>query len=91
MATLNSSDVRSIKIPSPPLYLQEAWANTAMSLRARQEERAASRRNFVRLLSVLLYRALAGELTAKWRETHTKELLAEMEQQARVLSERAEI
>lgn len=34
----------------------------------------------------LLNRAFSGQLTAKWREAHMKELLAEMEQQARVLN-----
>ena len=33
----------------------------------------------------MLHRAFTGELTAKWREAHLKELLAEMEQQARLL------
>jgi type I restriction enzyme S subunit len=28
----------------------------------------------------------SGQLTAKWREAHSKELLAEMEQQARLLN-----
>ncbi|MEG4202839.1 restriction endonuclease subunit S [Microcoleus sp. Pol7_A1] len=38
------------------------------------------------LLNVLLQRAFSGELTAKWREAHIKELLAEMEEQAKILS-----
>jgi hypothetical protein len=32
-----------------------------------------------------LHRAFSGGLTAQWREAHLKELLAEMEQQARVV------
>ncbi|MEH2063151.1 MAG: restriction endonuclease subunit S [Nostoc sp.] len=39
-----------------------------------------------KLFDVLLYRAFSGELTAKWREAHMKELLAEMEEQAKVLN-----
>jgi type I restriction enzyme S subunit len=35
---------------------------------------------------LLLQRAFSGQLTAKWREAHIKELLAEMEQQARLLN-----
>lgn len=34
---------------------------------------------------MLLQRAFSGQFTAKWREAHGKELLAEMEQQARLL------
>ena len=36
------------------------------------------------LFAVLLHRAFAGDLTAKWREAHMKELLQEMEQQAKL-------
>lgn len=38
------------------------------------------------LFELLLQRAFSGQLTAKWRERHMKELLAEMEQQARALN-----
>lgn len=33
----------------------------------------------------MLQRAFAGELTAKWREGHMKELLVETERQAQVM------
>jgi type I restriction enzyme S subunit len=39
-----------------------------------------------KLFDVLLRRAFSGELTAKWREAHMKELLAEMEEQAKALN-----
>jgi type I restriction enzyme S subunit len=39
-----------------------------------------------RLFEVMLYRAFSGHLTAKWREAHMKEILSEMEQQAKLLS-----
>ncbi len=35
---------------------------------------------------MLLQHAFSGQLTAKWRDAHSKELLAEMEQQARLLN-----
>jgi type I restriction enzyme S subunit len=38
-----------------------------------------------KLFDILLYRAFSGELTAKWREAHMKELLAEMEEQVKLL------
>ena len=37
------------------------------------------------IFSALLHRAFTGDLTAKWREAHMKELLAEMETQAKAL------
>ncbi|WP_414755636.1 restriction endonuclease subunit S [Anabaena sp. CCY 9910] len=39
-----------------------------------------------KLFNTLLERAFSGELTAKWREAHIKELLAEMEAQAKALN-----
>jgi len=36
--------------------------------------------------ATLLSRAFSGDLTASWREAHMKELLQEMEQQARDLA-----
>lgn len=38
------------------------------------------------LFNLLLQRAFSGQLTAKWREARMKELLVEMEQQARLLN-----
>jgi len=49
-----------------------------------------SRKSLENLFSVLLYRAFTGDLTAKWREAHMKELLEEMEQQAKALNLRVE-
>ncbi len=40
----------------------------------------------VELFELMLKQAFSGQLTAKWREAHMKELLAEMEQQARLLN-----
>ena len=37
------------------------------------------------LFSILLHRAFSGDLTAKWREAHMKEVVAEMEVQAKAL------
>ena len=37
------------------------------------------------LFMALLHRAFTGDLTAKWREAHMKELLQEMEQRAKIL------
>jgi restriction endonuclease S subunit len=38
-----------------------------------------------KLFTTMLHRAFTGELTAKWREAHLKELLVEMEHQAKLL------
>jgi hypothetical protein len=46
-----------------------------------------SRNMMEQLFKSLLHRAFSGELTAKWREAHIKELSAEMDQQAKWLAE----
>jgi type I restriction enzyme S subunit len=56
---------------------------TVMSQTAVLETAAAK---VEQIFSVLLDNAFSGQLTAKWREAHMKELLAEMEQQARLLN-----
>lgn len=55
---------------------------TVMSQTAVFEKAAAK---VEQIFSVLLDNAFSGQLTAKWREAHMKELLAEMEEQARML------
>ena len=85
MATINNTDLRGMKIPLPPMALQESWADAASLQRQLQSVRSASRQQIDRLLSVLLHRAFSGDLTAKWRDAHMKELLQEMEQQTKAL------
>jgi type I restriction enzyme, S subunit len=85
MATINNADLRGARIPLPPLPLQGAWADVVQSHRAIQEKRAKSGNYISTFFSVLLHRAFAGDLTAKWGEAHMKELLVEMEIQAKTL------
>lgn len=48
--------------------------------------RRLARQNLESVFSLLLNQVFSGVLTAKWREAHMKELLAEMEQQAKLLN-----
>lgn len=41
--------------------------------------------HFYRVTHMLLRRAISGELTTKWREAHSDNLLREVEEQARAL------
>jgi type I restriction enzyme S subunit len=52
--------------------------------------RETSGENLEALFRAMLHRAFTGELTAKWREAHMKELIAEMEHQARLLRNQPE-
>ncbi len=85
MATINNSDVRNCLLPLPPIKNQLEWAKHVASVRATTSKTEAASTNLEHLFRALLHRAYTGELTAKWREAHLKELLAEMEQQARLL------
>ena len=71
----------------PPAELQEMFGETCQSLCGHLESRRSQERKLAILFSVLLRRAFGGELTASWREAHSKELLEEMEQQAKTLAE----
>jgi type I restriction enzyme S subunit len=54
-----------------------------MTLQVEAERSAVKLENQFR---VLLQRAFSGQLTAKWRQAHKKELLAEMQKQAKALN-----
>jgi type I restriction enzyme S subunit len=85
MATINNSDLRTTLIPLPPLEQQKAWGEAVRQFRSIRKDRNASKKKLDSLFTNLLHRAFSGDLTAKWRETHAKELLAEMEDQAKML------
>ena len=50
-----------------------------------REKRSQNDENIEQLFMLLLHRAFAGDLTSKWRKAHQRELLVEMEAQARSL------
>ena len=77
-----------MKVPIPDIGIQNIFAMTysAVSRTTVSNQKVGSR--IENLFSVLLHRAFTGNLTAKWREAHMKELLAEMETQAKALNVR---
>ena len=85
-ANLSLIDVRHLPVLLPNIGDQQrfvAMRNQATSI---FENRAAAKENISKLFATMLHRAFAGDLTAKWREAHLKELLAEMQQQAKALN-----
>ena len=83
---INGKEYASFPVPCPPISVQLQFGQmveTTVSLRDRRSMNAS---RIDRLFNILLYRAFSGDLTAKWREAHMTELLAEMEEQARILS-----
>ena len=73
------------EVPCPPLDLQHEFAKAVGRIAEWVEQTEQVRRKTDGLFSLLLHRAFTGDLTAKWREAHMKDLLQEMEQQAKAL------
>ncbi len=70
----------------PPLAITHQYARIFQKIETQVQGSARVAQRLKKLFSVLVYRAFTGELTAQWREAHMKELLQEMELQARELS-----
>ena len=83
---LNVAQLSATPIFVIPKEKQEQFANFVRSIRRLMKLRKKSLTNLDRLFDVLLHRAFTGDLTAQWREAYMKELLAEMEEQAKALN-----
>jgi type I restriction enzyme S subunit len=86
MPNISKGRLETLEIETPPYQVQAAFAHAAANCDALRKRSEQARENIETLLSVMLHRAFTGELTTGWREAHLKELLAEMEHQARVLN-----
>lgn len=72
-------------VPVPPMDKQVSFAHALRRFELYRDKAVDSSAKVEKLFDILLHRAFSGELTAKWREAHMKELLQEMEVQAREL------
>ncbi len=82
---LNKDQIASFTLPRPPKDRQDEFACKVQSLSVLNSAREKCGNELNKLFEVLLHRAFTGDLTAKWRKAHMKELLEEMEQQAKAL------
>ncbi len=89
-ASLNQKDISSLEIAVPPIDAQDRFCLLAGNLLQQVETQQKATENIEKLSDNLIHRAFTGDLTAKWREAHMKELLQEMEQQAKALNVRIE-
>ncbi|MCD6328000.1 restriction endonuclease subunit S [bacterium] len=79
-------DILNLAIPWPDTSnAHEAFDAQVVGVLAMRQKRSHSATALENLFASLLHRAFTGELTASWRESHMKELLVEMEQQAKAL------
>jgi type I restriction enzyme S subunit len=83
---LGFKELTNSLIPLPSMELQAEFSARLTSLRVIQRRRSDAHARISRLWEVLLLRAFAGDLTATWRQAHMKELLSELEQQAKTLA-----
>ncbi len=85
-ASINQQDVRSLTILKPPIELQLYFANLAREIESSVKIASLAGNKIAGLFDAMLQQAFSGQLTDKWRKAHMKELLGEMEHQARALN-----
>ena len=86
MANINATELRSLPGMFPPLQLQLDFNRLLDFVRQTKDDRHHSRTNLEQLFRNILNRAFSGSLTASWCEAHMKELVQEMDHQAKVLA-----
>lgn len=82
---ISGSRIYPIEILVPPDSLQTKFSELVEQVKAIVASMLNTKTNLEATFELLLQRAFSGELTAKWREAHLKELLEEMEIQRREL------
>ena len=85
-ANINSTELKSILVPVPPFPLQKAFANRVSEIRKIGAVQVQSQERLDNLYKAMTHQAFSGKLTADWRKGRMKELLQEMEIQARELN-----
>ena len=87
MPNISKGRLETLEIEKPPFELQSAFAEAVSAYDILGDKAGVVRENIEYIFATMLQRAFAGELTAQWREAHLKELVAEMEQQAKILKQ----
>ena len=83
----NASELAALKIPVPNKALQLKFDEHVISHIWKSRIKFSSSKDKLEyLFKSILHRAFTGDLTASWREAHMKELLQEMELQAKALA-----
>lgn len=90
LPSIRPTELAVLPIPNPPLPLQKRFGEIYEQACGTLVEQAEANKTLGNLFQTMLHHAFTGELTAKWREAHLKELLVEMEHQAKLLRTAAE-
>ena len=75
VAVFNTTNLKKLKIPLPPLDLQRKFASIVDQYKNLEEKNKYNSTELENLFSSLLQRAFTGDLTAKWEEEHRKNIL----------------
>lgn len=86
MLNISQDAMLRTTVPVPPFHLQKRFESLAWSVVDALNRAKCAAEGVDSMWLNLLQRAFSGQLTAKWREAHMRELLAEMEQQACALN-----
>jgi len=83
---VSKSRFSAIEFLAPPPELQERFGGQCKALCDQNELRLQQAAKLDRHFTVLLHRAFSGDLTVAWRTAHRKDLLQEMDHQAKALT-----
>lgn len=78
--------IRGLNVMLPPETLQKQFSDQVQLIENVVAEASGAGAKVDALFDRLLQMAFSGELTAKWRQAHMAELLAEMQHQAKALN-----
>lgn len=82
---ISGSRIYPVEILVPPEKLQSNFSESTAKLRTLDDTKSIASARLDHLWNTLMSRAFSGQLTTKWREAHMQELLAEMQDQVRLL------
>jgi len=82
---ISKAIVENLRIPVPDRKLQDRFSRHMTSVRTVLLQAKKSAAQLDEVWANLLQLAFSGQLTSEWRKAHMQELLAEMQEQARIL------
>lgn len=85
MSNINAKELMDLPLVLPDLRIQSTFVKRLDAFDLATANRRKAERKIEQLFGSLVHSAFSGDLTASWREAHMKELLQEMDHQARLL------
>lgn len=83
----NTTIVKNLNLRVPSPDLQREFVKRARAVLSHETNSEVSADNLENVYEAVTHRAFSGDLTARWREARTDELLREAEEQARMIEE----